>query len=366
MTGPGLDWRTETLQLDPPRAGEVLVRVAYAGLCRSDEHRRHGLVGGGRFPLIGGHEGSGVVVEVGPGVTNVAPGDHIVFSVSPQCGRCEYCRGGQPRMCGLMANVMVGEMLDGTFRARLGEEGIGGFCMVGSFADHVVVTENTCIRIDESLPLDVAALLSCCVPTGWGSAVYTGGVQPGETVVVLGVGGVGLNAVQGAAFAGASHVIAVDPVPAKRELAAKLGATHTTDDLQTATDLARTLSRGTGAQAVIVTVGVLDPEITAAALEMVGKQGRLVLTSASDVPDSVSVQLVGTRITFYDITIRGSLLGGCTSHADIPKFARLYQEGHLQLDELISHRYSLDQVAQGYQDLLDGTVIRGLVEHRHG
>ncbi|MFC0453362.1 NDMA-dependent alcohol dehydrogenase [Rhodococcus jostii] len=365
LTGAGEDWQTATLELDPPKAGEVLVRVEYAGLCRSDEHRRHGNPEG-RYPLVGGHEGSGIVEAVGDGVTRLQPGDHVILSVLPQCGMCQFCTTGRSRMCDLAAHVPTGAMPDGTFRARLDGEYLGGFCMLGTFADHVVVTQASCVKIEPWFPLDVAALLSCGVPTGWGSAVYVGEVQPGETVVVVGVGGVGINAVQGARSAGASHIIAVDPVAMKRDFARELGATHVAATAEEGAELARRLSRGTGADVVIVTVGVLTSEITSSALEMVGKGGRLVLTATADDSADVNVQVPGNRVTFYNISIRGALLGGCNSQYDVPRLARLYDEGLLKLDELITKRYSVDQVGLAYRDVVEGRVVRGVIEHVHG
>jgi S-(hydroxymethyl)glutathione dehydrogenase/alcohol dehydrogenase len=366
LTAAGRDWTTATLELEPPRAEEVLVRVEYAGLCRSDEHRRHGGTGtGGRYPLIGGHEGSGVVEAVGPGVSRFTPGDHVILSVLPQCGVCRYCTSGRSRMCDYGIFVPTGSMPDGTFRASLDGEPLGGFCMLGTFADRIVVSQASCIKIEDWFPLDVAALLSCGVPTGWGSAEYVGQVRAGETVMVIGVGGVGINAVQAASFLGASHVIAVDPVPFKREFARTMGATHVAATTEEGAELGRHLSRGSGADVVIVTVGVLTSEISAAALEATGKGARLVLTGTADVASDVNVQVAGNRITMFNVSVRGALLGGCNSHYDIPRLARLYDEGHLKLSELITKRYAVEQVAEAYADVRNGKVIRGVVQHRH-
>jgi S-(hydroxymethyl)glutathione dehydrogenase/alcohol dehydrogenase len=364
LTAVGADWTTATLELDPPQAEEVLVRVEYAGLCRSDEHRRHE-GSGGRIPLIGGHEGTGVVEAVGPAVTRFQPGDHVILSVLPQCGVCRFCTSGRSRMCDLTANVPTGAMPDGTYRARLDGEDIGGFCMLGTFADRIVVSQASCIKIPDWFPMDVGALLSCGVPTGWGSAEYVGEVRAGDTVMVIGVGGVGINAVQAAAHLGASHVIAVDPVEFKRETALRFGATHTAATTEQGAELARQLSMGTGADVVIVTVGVLTADVTSAALEATGKGGRLVLTGTADNASDINVALPGSRITAYNVTVRGALLGGCNSQYDIPRLARLYSEGRLKLDELITRRYTLDQIAEAYADVRDGKVIRGVMKHSH-
>jgi NDMA-dependent alcohol dehydrogenase len=362
LTGPGEGWTTATLDLQEPQAEEVQVRMHFSGMCRSDEHRRHA-GSGGRYPLIGGHEGSGVVEAVGPGVTRFQPGDHVILSVLPQCGVCRFCTSGRSRMCDLTVYVPTGQMPDGTWRASLDGEPLGGFCMLGTFAERVVVSQASCIKIPEWFPMQAAALLSCGVPTGWGSAEYVGEVRAGETVIVIGVGGVGINAVQSAAHLGASHVIAVDPVELKRETALKLGATQAVATIDEGAELGRQLSMGTGADVVIVTVGVMTAEVSSAALEAVGKGGRLVLTATADDVSDLNLHVRAQRITNFNVTVRGALLGGCNSHYDIPRLARLYNEGHLRLDELITRRYTLDEVGQGYADVLAGEVVRGIVVH---
>jgi alcohol dehydrogenase (nicotinoprotein) len=358
----GGDWATATIDLDPPKSGEVLVRMEYAGFCRSDDHRRHS---GSVYPLIGGHEGAGVVEDVGAGVDGLRPGDHVILSVLPMCGRCKFCASGRSRLCDLGAFVPTGQLPDGTYRARLDGEPLGGFCMVGSFAERVVVSEASCVKIEDWFPLDVAALLSCGVPTGWGSAEYAGEVRAGQTVMVIGSGGVGINAVQASAHLGASHVIVVDPVPFKREFALTMGATHTAASIEEGADLARSLGRGVGADVVIVTVGVMQKEISAAALEATTKGGRLVVTATADDSSDVNIQIPGNRLSLYDVTLRGALFGSCNSHYDIPRLARLYDEGHLKLNELITRQYAIDEVAEAYQDVRDGKVIRGVLRHSH-
>lgn len=360
------DWETVRHELQPPQEQEVLVRVQYAGLCRSDEHRRHGGAGGGGvYPLIGGHEGSGVVEEVGPGVTRLKPGDHVILSPIPQCGICKFCSSGRSRMCELQMNVPTGMLPDGTYRNHLDGRPVGGFCILGTFADHIVVPQNSCIKIPDWFPLHAAALLSCGVPTGWGSAEYVGQIRGGDTVMVIGAGGIGINAVQAAAFLGAGQVIVVDPVPFKREFSTTVGATHTAATIEEGAQLARDLSHGTGADVTIVTVGVMTPEVSAGALEATGKGGRLVLTATADVAYDVNVQIPGNRLSLYDISLLGNLYGKCNPHYDIPRLARLYDQGHLKLDELITQRYGVDQVAQAYADVRDGKVVRAVLEHAH-
>src|SRR3954462_2084621 len=247
----GTGYEIVELEVLDPGPGEVLVEMAYAGLCHSDEHLRHSNPGG-RYPIVGGHEGSGVVLAVGPGVTAVAPGDHVVTSFLPACGHCRFCAAGRSNLCDKGATIASGKLPSGTFPFRLEGEPLGGFCMVGAFARHTLLSEFSCVRIEPHIPLDTAALVACSVPTGWGSAVYSGGVRPGDTVVVLGLGGVGVNAVQGARHAGGLHVIGVAAVAMKREFAVSVGVTHAVADAAEAARLARELSRGTGADVVVV------------------------------------------------------------------------------------------------------------------
>ena len=235
----GSDWSVEDIELDEPKAGEVRVELVASGLCHSDEHLVTGdmvlpveiaeLVQVDQFPVIGGHEGAGVIVEVGPGVTSLEAGDHVVLSFVPACGRCPSCARGRQHLCDLGAFLLAGrQVTDFTARhhAKDGRD-LALMCCAGTFAPNTVVAESSCVKIDDWIPLDRAALVGCGVTTGWGSAVYAARVEAGDTVVVVGVGGVGMNAVQGAAMAGARHVVAVDPIGWKTELAVStFGATH--------------------------------------------------------------------------------------------------------------------------------------------
>ncbi|GAA2848490.1 NDMA-dependent alcohol dehydrogenase [Pseudonocardia halophobica] len=362
LTAPGKSWETATLDLADPKEGEVLVRVEVAGLCHSDDHLRHA---GSRYPIVGGHEGAGVVEAVGAGVTHIKAGDHVLPSVVPSCGRCRYCTNGRSFLCDLGETVATGALFDGTFRYTLGSEGFGGFCLLGTFADHMVTPQESLIVMPKDVPFDVAALLSCGVPTGWGSAVYAAGARAGETVVVVGVGGVGINAVQGAALAGASHIVALDPVESRREFATTLGATHTASTVDEAADLARTLTAGTGADATIVTAGVVTSDVIDDAVAVTGKGGRIVLTGVADDPQEITINLSGTMVTSYGYSLIGALVGNCNVRHDIPKLIRLYREGKLEVEKLISKRYTVDQVQEAYDDQAAGTIIRGVLEHRH-
>ena len=361
LRGPG-DWEVVELDVLDPGPGQVLVEMAYAGLCHSDEHLRFESQ---RYPIVGGHEGAGTVLAVGAGVTGVQPGDHVVTAFLPACGHCRWCASGRSNLCDLGATIGTGRLPDGTWPFRLDGAELGGFCMVGAFAQHSLLSEHSCVKIDAHLPLDVAALMACSVPTGWGSAVNAGPVRPGDVVVVVGTGGVGCNAVQGAAMVGAQHVIAVDPVEFRREFARTLGATHAVASTEEAAALAKQLSRGTGADVVILATGTTSPEITGGAYRCLGKGGTLVLTGLADHTRDTTVALPGNITTVFEQRVQGALYGMCNAYRDIPRLLRLYEEGKLERDSLITKRYSLEQVNEGYADQRDGTTIRGVLEHQH-
>ncbi|HZB29244.1 MAG TPA: NDMA-dependent alcohol dehydrogenase [Streptosporangiaceae bacterium] len=360
---PGSAWEIAELELDPPKDGEVLVRFVAAGLCHSDEHIRAGEAPI-RMPLVGGHEGAGIVEDVGPGVTRVAPGDHIVCSFVPICGMCYYCASGRQGLCEAAKYVAVGCLNDETFRFHAGGEDFGGMCMLGTFARFAVVTEWSCVKIDPEVPLELAALLGCGVPTGWGSAVRAAGVRVGDTAVIFGVGGVGINAVQGAHLAGARHVVAVDPVEFKREKALELGATHAAPDAATALDLVAELTGGRLADQAIVTVGALTAQVINEAVGIIGKGGVVMLTSVGNFAEMRMDMSPGPLIG-PQRTLKGALMGGVNPLSDIPRLVGLYRSGQLKLGELITRRYRLDQINDGFQDMLDGKNIRGLLVHEH-
>lgn len=357
------EWTVVDLDLDEPRDGEVLVRMVAAGLCHSDEHLRVGdLVP--RFPLVGGHEGSGVVEAVGPGVQHLAVGDHIVCSFIPSCGRCRYCSTGRQNLCDLGAMLMEGCLPDGTFRFHHEGTDVGGMCMLGTFSQWAVLSERSCVKVPSHLPLDKVVLAGCAVPTGWGAAVYVGDVRPGDTVVVFGCGGIGSNAVQGARHAGARHIVAVDPLPNKRAMARTLGATHDVASGDEALSLVAELTRGAGADVSIVSVGVVDETVARFAFDVLGKGGREIVVGVSR-PDAVNIQVPAFFLVNYEKTVRGSIFGSANPQFDVLKVLEMYDAGELRLDELITTTYSLDQINQGYADLEAGKNIRGVIIHQH-
>jgi S-(hydroxymethyl)glutathione dehydrogenase/alcohol dehydrogenase len=359
----GQDWEVIDLDLDRPKAGEVLVRWVAAGLCHSDEHLRTGGLPV-RYPIVGGHEGAGIVEEAGPGVTRLQPGDHVVCSFLPVCGHCRFCSRGLTNLCDLGALLVDNCLPDGTFRFHAGGQDFGQMCLLGTFAQWGTVSEYSCVKVDPDLPLETVVLVGCGVPTGWGTAVNAGGVRPGDTVVVYGIGGVGINAVQGAAFAGARHIVVVDPLPGKRELACQLGATHSAPDAATAQQMVTELTRGVGADQALVTVGVVTADVVQAAFAAIRKHGTVIVTGLA-APGQLNIQLSSFELTLFEKRLHGALFGGGNPFDDIPLMLDLYRSGRLKLDELITSRYRLDEVNQGYQDLLDGKNVRGvmLLEH---
>ena len=283
-------------------------------------------------------------------------------SYIPACGKCRYCSTGHQNLCDRGLYAGVGCLQDETFRFHRDGQDYGGFCALGTFSDHTVVSEYSCLRIDDDIPFEVACLVGCGVTTGWCSAVRAGETRAGETVVVMGVGGVGINAVQGAAYAGAKHVIAIDPNPFKLEMAGRLGATHGFASADEAREPLVDMTRGQLADLAVVTVGVLDPEITADAVSLIGKAGRVVLTSVSRA-DVKSISLTGSPMVGWHKRIQGSLAGGSNPIFEMPNLLGLYKSGHLKLDEIITQRYPLEHVNEGYHDLLAGKNVRGVVIH---
>jgi S-(hydroxymethyl)glutathione dehydrogenase/alcohol dehydrogenase len=352
-------WSVEDIELDPPKAGEVLVKIAASGMCHSDEHTVTGDLPV-ELPLIGGHEGAGVVMEVGEGVSWLQPGDHVVFGFIPACGRCVPCATGHSNLCDLGAIILGGRQVDGTSRHHARGQDIRTMTLLGTFAHHTVVNEASCIKIEKDYPLDRACLLGCGVVTGWGSSVYAGEVQPGDTVAVVGCGGIGSNAIQGARLAGAKHIVAIDPVEFKREKAMEFGATHTASSFEEATELIRDISWGTMANKVIMTMGVGDGALLASALAITAKRGRVVVTNIHPMMEmTANVSLLD--LTLMEKQVVGSLFGSGNPRSDIPKLLSLYRNGQLDLDGLVTRTWPLEGINEGYQAMRDGETIRGVL-----
>ncbi|WP_103381691.1 NDMA-dependent alcohol dehydrogenase [Pseudonocardia dioxanivorans] len=362
LRGVGQPFVIEELTLDPPKAGEVLIKYVAAGLCHSDEHLRHGDIVP-RFPIVGGHEGAGIIEEVGPGVTRLKPGDHVICSFLPVCGHCRFCASGMTNLCDTGATILDGVLPDGTYRFHDADgEDLGGMCMIGTFAERATISEYSCIKVAEDVPLDKAVLIGCGVPTGFGSAVHAAETQPGDTIAVYGVGGIGVNAVQGAALAGAANVVAIDPLANKREMAEKVGATHSAATAEEAHELIQQLTNGVGADKAIVTVGIVDSEVTTNAFHAIRKGGTVVVTGLAD-PTKNTIEIPGALLTLFEKRIQGSLFGSGDPFKDIPRLVDMYQAGQLKIDELITNTYSLEDINKGYEDLINGVNVRGVIIH---
>jgi NDMA-dependent alcohol dehydrogenase len=378
LRGIGGDWEVTEITLDPPREGEVLVKMAVAGVCHSDDHYTTGdgvfppgltamveAMGGTTpeyFPLLGGHEGAGVVAEVGPAVRSVQPGDRVATSFIPACGRCRWCVSGMTYLCDNGAMMFDKAMVtDGTARRHLKDEDLTAMTQLGTFAEYAVLAEESIIKIDDSIPLEAASLVSCGVTTGWGSATVGVGTQPGDTVVIVGTGGVGINAVQGARAAGARAIIAVDPVDFKRDSAKFFGATETAASIEEAIPMVQELTAGVMADRVVLTPGVLPAEMIAPAMMLTRKGGTCLMTAIPKIDVNI-VPLILVDMIQSCKTLKGLLYGGMNPRASMPMLLSLYRNGNLKLDELITKRYRLDQINEAITDMREGRNIRGIIE----
>ena len=359
-TTPG-KWEIVDIDFDEPRQNEVQLKMVASGLCHSDDHFCTGDLPPGILPFAGGHEGAGIVEKVGPDTPGFEVGDHVVLSFLPGCGRCRWCASGMQNLCDMGANTLTGCREDGSYRASVGGQPIGQAGGISTFSERTVVDVASCVKVDKDLPLEVAVLTGCGVGTGWGSAVNAAEVKPGHTVIVMGIGGIGINAVQGAKHAGATHVIAVDPIEFKRESAQKMGATHTFADISEAADFARSVTNGQGADAAIVTTGVLKTEHVSEAFSAIRKAGTVVVTAVGKIDEKVEVPAF--ELTLFQKRIQGAIFGASSPSRDIPWMLRMYQAGQLKLDELITTTYTLDQINQGYADMHAGKNIRGVIHY---
>jgi S-(hydroxymethyl)glutathione dehydrogenase/alcohol dehydrogenase len=365
-------WKIEEVDVDPPGPHEVVVQMAYAGMCHSDEHLRTGDMSAppevlgifgvdSMFPMIGGHEGAGIVTEVGPAVESLAEGDHVAASFIPACGKCFWCASGRQYLCDMGMAILAGPMMsDGQWRYHLDGQKVNRMTQLGTFSESVLAHEASLVKIDPGVSLRAAALISCGISTGFGSAVDRAKVKPGETVVVVGCGGVGSGAIQGARLAGARQIVAVDPLPFKLEKAAQIGATHGAASMLEANLMLPELTEGRMADVVILTPGVLTGDLLGPAMALGSKDARVVATAISPFnQNEVTLNLFNTAM--FNMSLLGTVFGSCSPRVQIPNLLRLYQAGLLEVDGLITQEYTLDQVQNGYDDLAAGINVRGVV-----
>lgn len=366
FTGVGQPLEIQELVLDDPKPGEVKVKIAASGVCHSDLSIQNGTLPLAP-PIVLGHEGAGVVVDVGEGVTAFRPGDHVVTTWVGQCGTCYTCTHGEPFLCEATSLVQAtNALLDGTPRFSLDGKPVGQMSACGTFTEYTVVPAIACVKVPDDIPLDRAALLGCGVLTGCGAAINTGGVQPGDTVAVIGCGGVGLNVIQGARIAGAAHIIAVDMVASKLELAKTFGATHTVN-----------AGDGDPVEAVkaLTSIGPMGPRGVDIAFEVVGatallqqalsmarRGGRVVFVGVPRMDDMMTWSPF-MELFAFDKKVSGSFYGHSNIHRDINRYVDLYREGKLLLDELVSRTISLDDVNGAFDALEKGEVARSVISY---
>ncbi len=363
LWGSGQPWSVEDIEIGEPRRGEVTVALEAAGLCHSDQHLVTGAIPSVGFPVLGGHEGAGVITAIGPGVERLAVGDHVVLSFIPSCGVCPSCQAGQRNLCDRGASLLSGASVsDGSFRVQARGQDVYPTSLLGTFAPYAVVHEMSVVKIDPTVPLSVACLLGCAVPTGHGAATRSADVRPGDDVAVIGLGGVGMSAVQGAVSAGARRVFAIDPQEWKRDQAFKFGATHGYADVGSALAGVFDVTEGRMATKVIVAHGHVHGEEVDSWLFLTAKGGICVLAALGDLADTDVTASLATNILMQK-RLQGSLFGGGNPHHDIPQLASMYLAGKLNLDDLVTREYRLDQINDGFRDMLEGNVIRGVIRY---
>jgi S-(hydroxymethyl)glutathione dehydrogenase/alcohol dehydrogenase len=355
---PGTPLEVCDIEVAPPRAGEVLVKMAAGGVCHTDLHVMQGKFSA-PLPAVLGHEGAGVVAEVGAGVTSLRAGDPVVPLWRLSCGKCEWCRRGRPALCPEGTRVRnSGRLLDGTSRLSVNGREVKHYAGVSTFCEYSVIPEAALLKLGHDVPLDRAALLGCAVVTGVGAVTHAARVKQGDSVAVFGAGGVGLNVVQGAASAGAATLVAVDLHASKLDLAIRFGATHTViASIENTVEAVRSLTSGRGVDHAFDCVG--SPATVRQAFDVLAKTGKLIVLGIS--PAGAEVSLPLAPLVFEERQVLGSFYGSGNPRDDIPALARMYRQGKLKLDELLTRRYPLDRINEAYAALDRGEVARSVV-----
>jgi len=357
----GLDQPLEIrddIEVASPEAGELMVRIAASGVCHSDLSVRNGTIPLAP-PMVLGHEGAGVVEEVGEGVTGFAPGDHVVLAFVPECGTCYFCSRDQGYMCDKASAQAAGGMLDGTTRLTSAGQPLRQMAMCGTFGELTVVPAISAVKIDPDVPLAAAALLGCAVQTGVGAATNTASIRPGDTVAVVGCGGVGLNVIQGARLAGAERIIAVDMVQTKLDLARQFGATDVVNAGQTnPVAQVQTLTGERGADVAFEVIGLAAT--IEQSMQMTRRGGETVLVGVPRLDVTLNVNPAFAFI-YTARSVKGCWYGSANVHREVPRLLELYGNGELKLDELISQRIALDQVNDALAAMAAGEVARSVI-----
>ena len=342
-----------------PRAGEVRVNVKYCGLCNSDL----GFVTG-KAPLMGpqvpGHEASGIVESLGPGVTHLSVGDHVVLTPAPPCGHCYYCQRQQQNLCINAMGILSGMLPDGTTGLSLGGEQIFRGCGIGALAEYVTLPATGAIKIDDDIPLDVACVIGCALQTGVGAVLNTAKMEAGATCVVLGLGGIGMAALQGARIAGASIIIASDPVAERRDRAIGFGATHVVDPAKDDIDaLVMELTAGIGVDYAFEAAG--KAVLIEQGIQMTRMGGTTVIVGSPAIEENVTIPNV-VLFQALEKKLCGCLLGSSNSLFEIPRLLRLWRQGLLDMEGMITRRRPLEEVNEGFKDLEESRGIRTVIE----
>lgn len=355
----GAPLTVEDVMLDAPKFGEVVVEIKATGLCHTDLYTLSGADPEGLFPAILGHEGAGVVVEVGPGVTNLKPGDHVIPLYTPECRQCKSCLSQKTNLCtAIRATQGKGVMPDGTSRFSIDGQPIHHYMGTSTFANHIVVPEIALAKIREDAPFDKVCYIGCGVTTGLGAVLFTANVEAGANVVVFGLGGIGLNVIQGAKMVGADKIIGVDINPAREEMARKFGMTHfvNSSEVENVVDHIIQLTDG-GADYSFECVGNTD--VMRQALECCHRGwGQSIIIGVAEAGKEISTrpfQLVTGRVW------KGSAFGGARGRTDVPKIVDWYMEGKINIDDLITHHLRLDQINEGFDLMKRGESIRSVV-----
>ena len=351
----------ETVELDPPRTGEVLVKLVATGVCHSDVHFYTGDLGGRPLPIILGHEGAGIVQEVGPGVTGCKVGDHVVLTFLPSCGKCRWCHIGQPNMCDMGGMLRTGRMMDGTTRMhRLDGTEISHHVFISTWAEYTVVPEASLVVVPDYLPLDRLCLLGCGFTTGFGAATNAVHIRPGETVTIVGCGGLGLSAMQGARISNAGKIIAVDVHPEKLELAKQFGATHTllnTGDPEEVVRQIMDITWGVGTDYTFEFVGFDQVEQTWPIVYHGARKGGTVTIVGVGSDHITEIPIRPWDIPHYRRLMQGVLFGDAQFRTDIPRYVRLYEEGRIDLDGLVTKEMHLEDINTAIDTVIAGNQV---------
>ena len=359
LTGLDAPLEIHQISVESPRANEVMIRMGASGVCHSDLSVQNGTLMGAT-PIVLGHEGAGIIEEVGEGVTNLKPGDHVVVSWVPQCGQCYFCDHGQPNLCeaGNTA-TMAGSLLDGTTRLTSQGAPLYQMAATGTFSEYAIIPAMSAVKIDPDIDLKLAALVGCGVLTGVGAALNTASIAKGDTVAVIGCGGVGLNVIQGARIAGAKRIIAVDMVDSKLKMARQFGATDTVNASKG--DAVSGVMDLTGQRGADVTFEVIGLEATIQqAITMARRGGQTILVGVPPMDVMVTVPaMIGLIV--QEKTVKGCWYGSSDVRRDVPRLIDLYRKGELKLDELISREIELDEVNDAFEAMKTGEVARSVI-----